>query len=92
MRAVKAAEVKGVDLSGLVAEPQVLAGDCGRRLRRAHARPVAARKHVGGTAPERVRAEIAKPGSPICGAVCRDRFNLVPLVAASRPGRAEHQE
>jgi argininosuccinate lyase len=61
-RAVKAAEVKGVDLADLsLAELQafssVIADDVFASLTLEGS--VAARKHVGGTAPERVRAEIA---------------------------------
>ncbi len=61
-RAVKAAEVKGVDLSDLsLAELQafspVIADDVFAALTLEGS--VAARKHIGGTAPERVLAEIA---------------------------------
>ncbi len=61
-RAVKAAELKGVDLSDLsLAELQafspVIADDVFASLTLEGS--VAARKHVGGTAPECVRAEIA---------------------------------
>ncbi len=61
-RAVKAAEVKGVDLADLsLAELQafssVITEDVFASLTLEGS--VAARKHIGGTAPERVRAEIA---------------------------------
>jgi argininosuccinate lyase len=61
-RAVKAAELKGVDLSDLsLAELQafssVITDDVFASLTLEGS--VAARKHIGGTAPERVRAEIA---------------------------------
>ena len=61
-RAVKAAEVKGVDLADLsLVELQrfspVIADDVFASLTLEGS--VAARKHLGGTAPERVRAEIA---------------------------------
>jgi argininosuccinate lyase len=61
-RAVKAAELKGVDLAKLsLAELQafssVITDDVFASLTLEGS--VAARKHVGGTAPERVRAEIA---------------------------------
>ena len=69
-RAVKAAEVKGVDLADLsLAELQafssVITDDVFVSLTLEGS--VAARKHLGGTAPERVRAEVALAKTRLAG-------------------------